>query len=277
MVQHAVDESFRRDSWRLPPSLSTTGDPLVSSPETVAGHVMPDVETSSDGYASRFTGPAGRYLLAVQEHGVVDLLKRPPCMLGRTVLDVGGGHMQLARPLAGLGCDVTVFGSDERCAARLRAAPADEKVRFMAGDLLALPFEDQAFDAVVSVRLVSHMDDWPGLVGELCRVARHSVLIDYPTLSSLNALSLLTFPLKRAIEKNTRTYRSFRDSEIRGAFARLGFRPAGRVKQFTVPMAAHRLLGQTGVVRSLERGLRVTGVTGAIGNPVLLRLDRVAA
>ncbi len=255
----------------LPPGLGG-----VSAPGP-AGRETPDVETSSDGYAARFAGPAGRYMLSVQERGVLDLLARAPALLGGTVLDVGGGHMQLAPPLARAGCQVTVFGSDHRCAARLRAGPAEPAIRFIAGDLLALPFDDRAFDAVVSVRLISHVQDWPGLVAELCRVARRAVLIDYPTLSSLNALSLLTFPLKRAIEKNTRTYRSFRDSEIGGAFARHGFRPAARVRQFAVPMAAHRLLGRTGVVRAAERGLRAAGVTGLLGNPVLLRLDRTLA
>jgi len=245
--------------------------------EASAARETPDIETSSDNYASRFAGPAGRYMLAVQEEGVLSLLGRAPSMLGKRVLDVGGGHMQLAAPLAERGCEVTVFGSDELCGARLRAGPFAGRVRFASGDLLALPYPDQAFDAVVSVRLISHMEDWPGLVAELCRVARQSVVIDYPTLASLNALSLVTFPLKRAIEKNTRTYRSFRRAELEAEFARHSFRPAESVKQFVVPMAAHRLLGKTGIVRGVESGLRAAGVTRMIGNPVLLRLDRVAA
>ena len=242
-----------------------------------AGRETPDIETSSDNYASRFAGPAGHYMLAVQERGVLSLLEQAPSALGGRVLDVGGGHMQLAAPLVERGCEVTVFGSDDLCAARLRAGPLAGQVGFASGDLLALPYPDQAFDAVVSVRLISHMEDWRGLVAELCRVARQAVVIDYPTMASLNALSLVTFPLKRAIEKNTRTYRSFRSSELEGEFARHGFQPAGRFKQFVVPMAAHRLLGRTGIVRGVESGLRAAGVTGLVGNPVLLRLDRVAA
>jgi 2-polyprenyl-3-methyl-5-hydroxy-6-metoxy-1,4-benzoquinol methylase len=235
----------------------------------------PDIETSSDGYASRFAGAAGQFMLSVQEAGVLALLGSNPSMLGRTVLDVGGGHMQLAGPLTRHGCEVTVFGSDDRCAARLNAGPFAGQVRFKSGDLLALPFSDRQFDTVVSVRLISHMEDWRGLVAELCRVAGQSIIIDYPTLASLNALSLVTFPLKRAIEKNTRTYRSFRSSELREAFGRNGFQPVRSYKQFVEPMAAHRLFGRTGIVRGVEQGLRAAGVTRLIGNPVLLRLDRV--
>jgi hypothetical protein len=55
----------------------------------------PDLETSGDEYATRFSGEVGRYFLDIQEQSVIDLLKRVP---GRTVLDVGG-HGQIAIPL----------------------------------------------------------------------------------------------------------------------------------------------------------------------------------
>ena len=54
---------------------------------------QPDVETSSDGYAARFAGPAGRYMLGVQEAAVRSMLADLPP--GASVLDVGGGHGQL--------------------------------------------------------------------------------------------------------------------------------------------------------------------------------------
>ena len=49
----------------------------------------PDVETASDDYARRFSGPVGEWFLDVQERACLDLL-RP--WRGGTVLDVGGGH-----------------------------------------------------------------------------------------------------------------------------------------------------------------------------------------
>jgi ubiquinone/menaquinone biosynthesis C-methylase UbiE len=185
----------------------------------------PDLETSSERYALRFAGPAGRYMLGVQEDGLVSLLGQVPSALGRTVLDVGGGHLQTVAPLARHGCEVTLFGSDTRCGERWNAGPLANQVRFEAGDLLDLPFTDRHFDAVVSIRLMAHMEDWRGLVREMCRVARQSVVIDYPTFASLNALSLVAFPLKRAVENHTRTYRTFRDAEVREAFAASGFTP----------------------------------------------------
>lgn len=234
---------------------------------------QPDVETSSAGYAARFAGEAGRYMLGVQKDAVLDMLADLPP--GATVLDVGGGHGQLARPLAERAFRVTVAGSTPDCVTRVGAGPADNPIGFVATDLLALPFEDRGMDAVVSVRLVSHMEAWQSLIAELCRVAARSVVIDYPALESVNALSLLTFPLKRAIEGNTRTYRSFWTSELRQAFEANGFRPVRSVRQFALPMVAHRMMKGAAPSRWAEAGLRMAGITGLVGNPVILRADRI--
>src|SRR5690606_21590302 len=77
----------------------------------------PDVETSSAGYASRFAGPAGKYLLQTQSQAIEQVLRGLPP--GRA-LDVGGGHGQLVPLLRRLGWQVTVHGTDARCAHNLR-------------------------------------------------------------------------------------------------------------------------------------------------------------
>ena len=235
----------------------------ISFPET------PDIETSSENYASRFRGPAGAYMLDVQEKSVLDLLKDGRPLENRAVLDVGGGHAQLAGPIAGLGCAVTVVGSDESCAARLNG----DQIAFAIGSMLDLPFAGRSFDTLVSVRLISHIENWPRLVAELCRVADRSIIIDYPTWRSINALSLLTFPIKKAIEKNTRTYTTFWDGAIRREFAKHGFRAVATRNQFVMPMALHR--ASKGALKPVEEVMRATGVTRLIGNPVIIRLDRV--
>ena len=76
----------------------------------------PDVETASDDYASRFSGATGRYFLAVQERTVSDLLGSPG---PRRILEVGGGHAQLAPGLLAAGHEVWVQGSAASCAKRL--------------------------------------------------------------------------------------------------------------------------------------------------------------
>lgn len=230
-----------------------------------------DVETSSERYARRFAGPIGQWFLDVQARTTLDLLSAWP---QATVLDVGGGHGQLAAPLAASGRPVTVLGSTPECGGRLRSPAPSAPIRFASGDLLALPFSDRSFDVATAFRLLPHVSRWQDLVAELARVARRAVVIDYPTRRSVNAVSALFFGLKKGIEGDTRPFRVFRDGEIRRAFAAAGFAPSARRPQFSLPMALHRGLGSAAVSRLLEGAARATGLTRALGSPVILRLER---
>jgi 2-polyprenyl-3-methyl-5-hydroxy-6-metoxy-1,4-benzoquinol methylase len=237
----------------------------------VAPREEADVETSSDAYARRFAGPVGRYFLDVQARTTLDLLRPFP---GTTVLDVGGGHGQLAGPLAEAGHAVTVLGSRDACGERVSAMVARGLVSFRAGDLLQAPWPDGAFDAVVSFRLLPHVERWPALVSELCRLARRVVVVDYPTRRSVNALSGAFFGMKKGVEGDTRPFTVFRDAEIEGAFAAAGFAVTARRPQFLLPMALHRAAGVAIASRAVEGALRVTGLTRLLGSPVILRVER---
>ena len=240
---------------------------------TALDFTWPDVETSSASYAGRFSGEAGAYLLKVQSQGVETLLRDAKPI--RSALDVGGGHGQLIESLLRTGGDVTILGSEDCCADGIARSPHASQVIFERGELLAAPFDDSSFDLVTSIRLLAHMTHWHVLIAELCRLARHHVIVDYATLRGLNALGLITYPIKRTIEGDTRTYRSFWPGQINRAFARHGFRPAGTVKQFSIPMGLHRMAGTRAV--PVEDVLRKIGVTRMIGNPVLARFDRSEA
>jgi 2-polyprenyl-3-methyl-5-hydroxy-6-metoxy-1,4-benzoquinol methylase len=231
----------------------------------------PDLETGSAQYARRFAGPAGAYLLGIQEKGLRKLVDCNSKGL-RTALDVGGGHGQLVDGLLALGLETSVLGSSIESAEQLMRSPVAARVHFQAGNLLALPIEDQAYDVVTSVRLLAHIQDVHRLIDELCRVARHCVIIDYPTLAGANALTVAAFPVKRLIEKDTRIYQSFWPVTLARAFRRNGFRPSASFKQFTTPMGLHRIGGKP--VHLMEEGLRRIGITRLIGNPVLQRFDR---
>jgi 2-polyprenyl-3-methyl-5-hydroxy-6-metoxy-1,4-benzoquinol methylase len=230
-----------------------------------------DVETSSEGYALRFEGPVGRFLLERQAEATLDLLRSFP---GANVLDVGGGHGQLTGPLVDAGYAVAVLGSDASCEARLREWTAAGRARFVAGDLLAPPLPDRSFDVVLSYRLLPHVRRWPELVAGLARLARRAVIVDYPTRRSVNAAAFILFGLKKGVEGNTRPFAVFSDAEIEAAFAAHGFAPTGRRPQFFFPMALHRGLRSAGVARSLEGAAAALGMTRAFGSPVILRLER---
>jgi len=232
----------------------------------------PDVETSSDDYARRFSGAVGEWFLGVQERACLDLV-RP--WLGGTVLDVGGGHGQIAVPLAREGFCVTVLGSAPVCRERLdRAARrAGVEVAFEHGPLLPLPYGDGSFDVVVSFRLLPHIRRWRRLVAELCRVARSAVVVDYAPLVSANLLAPLLFHVKKGIEKNTRYYLTFLEGAVRRAFQAAGFYATGRFDEFFVPMAVHRMLGRPRASAVAEDVSRRLGLTRLLGSPVILRAE----
>jgi ubiquinone/menaquinone biosynthesis C-methylase UbiE len=228
----------------------------------------PDIETSSEGYASRFSGRAGTYLLEVQGVGMDSLISE---FSGQSVLDVGGGHGQLLGVYRRNNMQVNLHGSDPECFARLAR---DEEIEFFVSDIFALPFGDRSVDVVTAVRLVSHVDEWPALLKEMCRVARVCVIIDYPSKRSLNALTPLLFGLKRGIEKNTRTYISFSHRQLRKEFTRYGFAAVTEYKQFLLPMVVHRTLGGGKLPRAIEKVCRAVGLTRLFGSPILLKATR---
>ena len=231
-----------------------------------------DVETSSEAYARRFSGGVGGWFLAVQAEATLDLLKPFP---HARIVDVGGGHGQLAGPLAEAGHHVTVIGSREECRARVRPLVDAGRVRFQAADLLALPFAARAFDVALAFRLLPHVARWRDLIAELCRVAARAVIVDYPTRRSVNVVAGPLFGAKKRVEGDTRPFAVFADEDVEAAFAGQGFAVAGRRPEFAVPMALHRALGMASLSRGLERAARVTGVTSRMGSPVILRTDRL--
>jgi SAM-dependent methyltransferase len=240
----------------------------------VAAQDLADVETSSDGYASRFTGAAGSYFLKTQEEIVLRLLAPWPCA---RVLDVGGGHAQLAPALVARGHSVTVVGSREVCRERLDRALAPGSFEFEACDLLHLPFPDRSFDAVLSFRLLAHVPRWRELVVELGRVASRAVIVDYSDTRSFNALYGPLFSWKKRIEGNTRTFITFPPGAIEAQLARSGFGRPVEVRQFFIPMVIHRALGKLGTAvpsRGLEAVSSALGLTRALGSPVILRAQR---
>jgi SAM-dependent methyltransferase len=234
-----------------------------------------DIGTSSEDYARRFTGAVGRWFIETQTRITLGFLDALP--VGASVLDVGGGHAQITPPLLEAGYEVTVAGSDPSCSARLQPWLSGGRCKFEVADLRALPYPDRSFDAVVCLRLLPHSVDWTGLLGELCRVASRSVIVDYPSLRSANIVASRFFEVKKGIELNTRRFITFSPREIRAAFADNGFVVHAEQPQFLLPMVLHRLANQSLLSRAAEVPGRWLGLTRRFGSPVIVRADRRAA
>ena len=72
-----------------------------------------------------------------------------------SILDVGGGHAQLAEPLVQAGYQVTVTGSDDCCRKRLDQQLRPGSFKYLTCDSLALPFENQSFDVVLAFSVIT--------------------------------------------------------------------------------------------------------------------------
>jgi ubiquinone/menaquinone biosynthesis C-methylase UbiE len=240
-------------------------------PDLKKGVEAPDIETSSDDYAQRFAGRAGQYMLQVQARSLANVLAEP---VGDKILDVGGGHGQLTKQLLSRGFKVTVLASDPCCRTRLAPFENHANFCFVSGNLLDMPFADRSFDCLISVRLISHIEAREQLFREFCRVASQTIIVDYPSWYSLNALTPLLFGLKKLIEHNTRTYHSFSGRALASDFSRHGFQASARSAQFFLPMFLHRWFGASSLLQKLERWAKAARITSLLGSPVVLRLDR---
>jgi len=230
-----------------------------------------DIETSSDDYARRFSSAAGAWMLKSQEDIVTSWLKHTP---GVTILDVGGGHGQLAIPLSRLGYQVTVLGSDVSCSARIQKEIDEHKITFMTGNVIGLPVPDKSFDVAISIRLLPHCKQWQELIKQLCRAARQAVIVDYPTIQSVNVFSSSMFAVKKELETNTRPFALFRHSEIRAEFHKNGFDLDRQRAEFFFPMVLHRVLNKPRISALLELFSKITGLTSCFGSPVLVKMKR---
>lgn len=231
------------------------------------------MDSSSDRYAGRFRGPVGRWFLDTQTRLTLESLAG--LAPGASVLDVGGGHAQVAPPLIAAGYRVTVVGSDASCGHRLVPWTSTGQCRFEVADLQAMPYADETFDAVICYRLLAHSVHWTGLIRELCRVAKGRVVADYPSRRSVNVISRRLFGMKRSFEGGTtRRFSLYARREIAGTFEAAGFRVADERPQFLMPMVLYRLAGSVRFARAAEWPGRATGLTRVLGSPVIVRADR---
>ena len=228
-----------------------------------------DIETSTDQYAKRFSGKTGAWMLGVQEKITVNFVNNEH---PESILDVGGGHGQLAIPLCNEGYKVTVLGSADSCRKRIENIIQDEKCNFLVGNVIDLPFADNSFDMVICFRLLTHCEQWPKLISELCRVSAGPVIVDYPTSQSLNKIAPVLFKAKKKFEGDTRTWRLFKHKEVINEFRKNGYAVKKKKGQFFLPMVLHRAIKSPIISAFLEGICRMFGLTYLWGSPVIVEM-----
>jgi len=230
-----------------------------------------DIETSSEDYASRFAGEIGAWLLKVQEDATLKMLTPYP---KATILDVGGGHGQLTGALIQNGYQLTVLGSADVCKGRIQNFIDANLCSFKVGNVLDLPYPDGAFDVVISYRFLAHVTQWQSFLTELNRVAKQAVILDYPTMRSVNAIAPYLFKFKKGLEGNTREFICYKEHDLIEFFKSIGLSKAERYPQFFVPMVLHRAFKSPSFSSFMEKLPRLSGLTNLFGSPVILKLTK---
>lgn len=226
--------------------------------------------------ASRFSGPIGRMLAEEQEQTIASFLAP---LAGRAVLDVGTGTGRAAIALARRGAVVTgVDASREMLAVAARRAHEKQvQVTFLQGDAHALAFPARSFDAVICLRVLMHTPDWRQSLAELCRLARHRVVLDYPALWSAAALQAMTRHVAHRFGATVEAYRVFSDRAFRRALRVQGFRVLEHHRQFVLPIALHKTIGSAAATARVESALGTVGLRRLLGSPVTIVAERCAS
>jgi ubiquinone/menaquinone biosynthesis C-methylase UbiE len=221
----------------------------------------------------RFSGPIGRLIADTQEQQIATFLTP---LEGQRILDVGTGTGRAAIALARRGAIVTAVDASAEMlhVAERRAREAAASVTFVRGDAHALDFDDRSFDAVVCLRVLMHTPDWQGSLKELCRVANHRVVFDYPSRWSAAAVQAATRRVVHLFDRRVEAYRVFASGAVARVLNAEGFRVRDEHRQFVLPIAVHKRIGSEAWTRRTEAWLTRAGLTARFGSPVTIVAER---
>ncbi|HKW03134.1 MAG TPA: methyltransferase domain-containing protein [Vicinamibacterales bacterium] len=246
---------------------------MSASPEHYSYKHYADPNVAEGFDELRFGGPIGRYLLESQQSILLDALAP---IAGKRVIDVGTGTGRAAIGLAQAGAIVTGIDASAEMltVAAARSAAAGVHVTFERGDAHAIPVAERSVDATVCLRVLMHAIDWKKCVAELCRVSRWRVIVDFPALGSFAALESGSRRLANALGAKTEAYRVMAEADVTRTFAAQGFRIVDVRRQFVLPIALHKAVGQIGFTKGMERTFRNLGFLRLLGSPVTMVAER---
>lgn len=164
------------------------------------------------------------------QDAVVAALRRGAC---RRVLDVGCGTGLLATRLRRELEGVTIAGCDFSHGMLQHARARPERVAWVQGDALRLPFRDGVLDAVVSTEAFHWFPDQPRALAEFFRVLAPGgrclvALVNTPNETVRAAFRLASRAVGQPFDWPTR-------DQMRALFVRAGFRVEAQRRIFRLP------------------------------------------
>ncbi|MEO1641558.1 MAG: bifunctional 2-polyprenyl-6-hydroxyphenol methylase/3-demethylubiquinol 3-O-methyltransferase UbiG [Pseudomonadota bacterium] len=163
---------------------------------------------------------------------------------GKAVLDLGCAGGFMAEALAERGATVTGIdpAAEAIAAAKAHAAEMGRDIRYDVGVGEALPYGEDAFDAVVCVDVLEHVQDLQQVINEVMRVLKPGGLFLYDTINRNPLARFATITMAedvlRLLPKGTHD-------------------PA----MFIKPAELHAAFDKAGLTRGPETGLGPRGVT----------------
>ena len=119
-----------------------------------------------------------------------------------------------------------------------------------------------------------HTPDWRQSLAELCRVAEHHLVFDYPALVSVAALQAAARRVASTVGVRVESYRVFADRAVQTALTAHGFQISDVHRQFALPIALHKRLNSASITARVEGMLARAGLTRLVGSPVTVVAER---
>jgi SAM-dependent methyltransferase len=124
-------------------------------------------------YDAWYDTPRGSWIGEREWTMVRNALRLQP---GDSVLDIGCGTGWFTRRAGAVATRVVGLDTDQRSLDFARRMSTD-RTEYLLGDATVLPFEDAAFDRVMSVAALCFVSDWKRALSEIVRVSRHRFAI----------------------------------------------------------------------------------------------------